>query len=522
MLSLTVYGGTAGDDSSGEIGGNKILLEWGDRAFFLDFGTRFSVSGRFFEEFLKPRSGCGLRDYLRMGLLPPLEGLYRSDLFANEPDLWERYRRHPHYRRLDHVDGVLLSHGHVDHSGMLGFLRPEISVYTGLMTAVIGKGMQDCYPSSADRELCYIAPKEADGDVLRAARGSPRVGRPHLICESTPELVRAMEALRGFWSDVPGPRTNLLDAPLRAADLASHGIRFFRVDHSIPGSGAFAVETPSGWIAYSGDLRLHGHSKWRTEQFATAVAALNPSVLVVEGTHLQEEPATEEPEVHEAARNVANHENRLIIADFSPRNIERLRTFHDIAKEVGRRLVVTTRDAYLLEQMHVIDPNIPCPNQDEMAVLVEPVVQRPHWERHVLTTFAANLTDARAVRQEPGAFILCLSFFDITNLIDLEPEGGTYIYSSSEAYNEEQAIDQRRLSEWLRHFNLRPVGGLPGAEEGPFHASGHIDAAGMEWLISTINPERIVPVHTQRLDWFVQRWPDKVIEAAYGERVRLD
>jgi len=37
----------------------------------------------------------GLRDYLRMGLLPPLEGLYRDDLCCHEPDLWERYRNHP-------------------------------------------------------------------------------------------------------------------------------------------------------------------------------------------------------------------------------------------------------------------------------------------------------------------------------------------------------------------------------------------------------------------------------------------
>ncbi|MFQ6046608.1 MAG: MBL fold metallo-hydrolase, partial [Gemmatimonadales bacterium] len=138
MLTLTVYGGVAGDELTGEIGGNKILLEWSDKAYLLDFGQRFSVSAKFFEEFLKPRTAVGLRDYLRMGLLPPLEGLYREDLSAHEPGLWERYNEHPHHRRLDHVDGVLLSHGHVDHSGALGFLRSDIPVYTGLMTAIMG------------------------------------------------------------------------------------------------------------------------------------------------------------------------------------------------------------------------------------------------------------------------------------------------------------------------------------------------------------------------------------------------
>ena len=139
-----------------------------------------------------------------------------------------------------------------------------------------------------------------------------------------------------------------------------------------------------------------------------------------------------------------------------------------------------------------------------------------------MAEFADNLVDAATIRAQPGGYILCLSFFDITNLIDLEPDGGTYIYSSSEAYDEEQAIDHRRLGAWLAHFGLRIVGGLPGSElEGPYHASGHIDGAGMEWLIDTVGPEKIVPVHTQQLGWFEGRWPEKAVRAEYGVPVNL-
>ena len=94
-LKVTVYGGTAGHDSStGEIGGNKILVETGERTFFLDFGMGFGASGKYFDEFLQPRSAVGLRDYLRMGLIPPLEGIYRDDLSAHEPDLWRSEGAH--------------------------------------------------------------------------------------------------------------------------------------------------------------------------------------------------------------------------------------------------------------------------------------------------------------------------------------------------------------------------------------------------------------------------------------------
>ncbi len=89
-LRITLYGG------AGEIGGNRILLEWDGAGWLLDFGIRFGATGKYFAEFVKPRTAAlGLRDYLRMELLPPLEGLYRDDLWAHEPDLWTRYRGRP-------------------------------------------------------------------------------------------------------------------------------------------------------------------------------------------------------------------------------------------------------------------------------------------------------------------------------------------------------------------------------------------------------------------------------------------
>lgn len=522
-LTITVYGGWAGADaSSGEIGGNKILLEYSGRAWFLDFGTRFGQVGRYFDEFLNPRSAVGLRDFLRMGLIPPIEGIYRPDLTLHEPGLWERYRNHPGYRRLDHLDGILLSHAHQDHNGCLGFIRCEVPVYTGLMTALIGKGMQDIAGGGPDAQYSYQGVYEVcELGTLRSKTGV-RVGRPHFICESDEAITTAFEPVKSFLGFHPGKRTTFTPAPVEFADTGALGMRFFRVDHSIPGSGAFALRTPIGWIAYSGDLRLHGYSHVRTEQFAKEVAALKPRLLIVEGTSLSEKEATREPAVREAAEEVAKREPGLVIADFSPRNIERLRSFRDIALATGRKLVITFKDAYLLTQMHLIDPNIPEPGEDPIAILEAPRATRSNWEDGIFDLFGGRLVKAASIRQNPGGYILCLSFWDITNLIDLEPEGGTYIYSSSEAYDEEQQFDHQRLTNWLKHFGMKSVGGLPGSEKGSFHASGHMDGPGMEWLIDTINPERMLPVHTQQLGWFLKRWPEKVVRAEYGVPLRFD
>ena len=98
MTSLTFYGGV------NEIGGNKILLQDKDTKVFLDFGKSFSRRATYFEEYLNPRTSNGIVDFLTMGLVPDISGVYRDDLMVmagrkpEEPD----------------IDAVLLTHAHAD------------------------------------------------------------------------------------------------------------------------------------------------------------------------------------------------------------------------------------------------------------------------------------------------------------------------------------------------------------------------------------------------------------------------
>lgn len=105
---------------------------------------------------------------LHMGLVPPLEGIYRRDL---EPsyDFWERWRGHPMYRPVS-VAGVLLSHANLDHSGYTSFLDPEIPVYCSALTAFVSKAIQDTGQADFEAEVCYTNERELVDGLLKSAR----------------------------------------------------------------------------------------------------------------------------------------------------------------------------------------------------------------------------------------------------------------------------------------------------------------------------------------------------------------
>jgi mRNA degradation ribonuclease J1/J2 len=111
MTSLTFYGGV------NEIGGNKILLEDQNTRIFLDFGMSFSIVNQYFDEFMQPRKCNGILDLLEFGLLPDLEGIYRCD-YLDHCNLPSEEARS--------IEGVLLSHAHMDHNAYVHYLREDI------------------------------------------------------------------------------------------------------------------------------------------------------------------------------------------------------------------------------------------------------------------------------------------------------------------------------------------------------------------------------------------------------------
>ncbi|HEY82411.1 MAG TPA: exonuclease [Dehalococcoidia bacterium] len=504
-MQITVY------DGADTIGGNKVLLEDGGVNLFFDFGINFHLRNQYFEEYLVPRSRRGLLDMFHVGLLPPLRGIYREDSAPSDIDVWSRIRL-PYPVREIELHGVLLSHAHLDHSGHISFLRQDIPVITSLCTAYIAKAIQDSSKSDFEKEVCYLIPKvESEDGLLQSGdwRKCPAEQRPFGICDCDPTSRKT-----GFWQALPGARGITPCGLKKTQAVEGLAIKAFPVDHSIFGATAFAVETSQGWVVYTGDIRLHGKHGYLTRAFAEAVRALHPLALICEGTHVDAKEAVDETTVHQRAMEVVQKHQTLVVADFGPRHLERLLTFRDIAKDCGRRLVVTSRDIYLLEAAALATDLITSPEQDETILLYKEPRRLERWEEDIHTRYAGRCVVPAELKRNGADYILCFSFWDISELIEIDPEpGAVYIYSSSEAFDEEQRFDIARLRNWLNLFGMQPVGvpdmrtGKPHGRERGFHASGHITGPDLMELIGTINPEVVIPVHTENHEFFRQNIP---------------
>jgi len=514
MVRLTFYGGV------NEIGGNKILLEDDDRRLLLDFGFPYKRHKLFYEEYLKPRGGVGLLDPLAMGLLPPVEGIYRDDMEA--PDLWPRFRSAPRYRKLDGVDGVLLSHAHLDHSGYISFLRDEIPVYSTGVTAFIAKAIQDSGKSDFDQQVCYFTPRERrrPAGLRQEAFVSSDAPKQRRFCigDIDPGALGAGAVgfwERGFWEKGPQQKEPASQA-VAGLDGCAFDLRCLPVDHSIPGACAWCIETSSGWVVYSGDLRLHGKRAGLTRKFMEEAAGLRPRALILEGTNVRREANVSEQEVYHHGLEAIRRSDSLVIADFAARDVDRLLTFLQIARDTGRRLAILPRDAYLLKTMRLLEPETPdIAREDGLVIYQDTTASKSPslWLRHICQEYDSKLVLARDVNAAQDEFVLAFSFFDLNELPSIRPRPGSlYVYSSSEPHDEEQEIDFRRLHSWLEHFGFRsfgvPVESAGGWQvpegEGGLHASGHACGPDLLEVAREIGPELLIPVHGEHPEYYLE------------------
>jgi len=431
LVSITVYGGIK------EIGGNKILLEDNGTKIFLDFGMSFKRRQKYFEEFLTPRTANGIGDFLALNLIPDIHGIYREDLI-------EHLGRKP---KDAEVQGVILSHAHADHANYISFLHKDIPIYCSETC----KSILDAVDEQSQRNI--------ENEVINFKKR-------------------------------PLYRFEYKNPPIESEIEPIH------VDHSLPGSNGLIVHTSEGSVVYTGDLRMHGMHAKMTNDFIDASIEARPIAMITEGTriNIKKTPESEKKVYQDSKKEISKNKN-LSIVDFNFKDIDRFSTFYKIAKDLEKKLVISFKHSCFLERYHK-DKKLKSPDsRDDNILILKPkrltgtYIDEDYTDMYIKKRLNyPNIITAEEITKRPRDYMVVLNFYYFNMLIDLKPNGGLYIHSLSEPFNEEMEISYERMKAWIKHFNLKFV---------QSHCSGHINGTDLKELIKSVTPKELFPIHTE-------------------------
>jgi len=358
------------------------------------------------------------------------------------------------------IDAVMLSHSHADHAAYIAFINRKIPVYCGETTRITLEGLAETRP-------------------------------------------------RSFETDISGLnfRTFRTGVKIRIRDIE---VEPYHVDHSTPGAYGYVIHTSNGAIVYTGDLRTHGSRPDLTRDFVEASAKAHPILMASEGTNIIGADVSSEDEVRSKASKVVAGTEKLALTDFSYTDIDRLKTFHDVAKRNDRTLAISLKQAHLLCKLRS-DRKLEIPDvaSDRNIVIHRKKKKKYYtWEERLLRF--ENVREASQIRKHQDRLLLVCSFSDMGELVEIKPESGSnFILSSSEPFNEEREIEFDKFKNWLDHF------GLPMYH---IHSSGHVMPNELRRMISQIRPKTVLPVHTEHPALFAS-FMEKVAEVELPKRL---
>ena len=331
------------------------------------------------------------------------------------------------------------------------------------------------------------------GLVVHARRGLP------IIAGGATQ--RILAAAGNF---VPGPIPLFAASPVLqdrvAFSLGPFRITPYVVDHSAFDAYALLVEADGKRVFYSGDLRLHGRKGGLVHRLMRdAPAAID--ALILEGSSVGR-PAggscPSEAEIEDALVAEFGGTPGLSLVFASSQNIDRIVSVYRAAKRTGRSLLI---DVYTAEVLRATGRStIPQATWPGIRVFV------PEWQRRLiarkkLLELVARYRASRVYPEElkraaPKSVLL----FRGSMRPDLEHAdalaGARLVWSMWEGYKTDPKFAP--VLAWTTRNNI-PITSI--------HTSGHAPTADLQRLIEALKPARVIPIHTAHPDLYAASLP---------------
>ena len=426
---------------SNEIGGSCVEVWTENTRILLDFGMPLiEKDGKDFN--FNRYKELSSKELVEKGVLPNIQGLYdHSDCM---------------------IDGVIISHAHLDHYGLINFIQDDVQYYLG----------------EATHEIIELSNIFTPQDI-------------HL------KNTKYFEKERTFI-------------------IGDISIKPYWMDHSAFDAYSFLVEANGKSLFYSGDFRSHGRKqnlfKWFTHN-----APQNVDYLLLEGTTIGRENKRlkSETEIEKELIEVFQQQGKINLIYTSGQNIDRIVSIYKACLKTNKILVVDVYVATILKKLSRF-AKIPYPSKG----FINLKVMFPYYtckrlkemgNKEILFQFRSFKITKEEISNQSDRIVMIVRLSmrkDLENIKEID--GGNLIYSMWEGYL--QKYDTENFINYLtnRQFTIHQI-----------HTSGHADTAALREMVEAINPKNIVPIHTLRKGRYKDLFSQNVVQLQDGDIIEL-
>jgi ribonuclease J len=359
----------------------------------------------------------------------------------------------------DNIDAILISHPHQDHFGEIINIENTTPIYCG----------------------------ELSLELMNATK----IFTGNEILENNFQLFEAWKSFK----------------------IGDFKVTPYLVDHSATDAYAFLIEADNKKVLYSGDFRANGRKSKLFANMINDKNLKNIDVLLMEGTMIQRrnEDFPDEQSVENKIFETIKDSDLISFMIGSSQNIDSIVSAYRACKKANKTFVIDIYTAWILEKMKIASSNIPHMNWNNVKVIKKfgsNYYKKLKDNKDYFNSFTSrvfnNIVEIDEIKSNPQNYFLKISPWHIDKVLNyIEVDNSNIIYSQWLGYLKEEFSDSKTVKLFK---NLQNNNNWVYA-----HTSGHADLKALKIFASSLNPKKLIPIHTEYKKEFAEHFDNVMV-----------